>query len=149
MRNKWLGVLVMGALSLVLVSVLDVLVAKQALAGLPSLWTSWAVSLAFTGSVAWKTTSSRVAWGYLSLINGLLSFVIMVATAVLPATSAPYEPGSDWLRSVDLAPPVVARLREAIASAYFAIAVIILGLIFLGAAYLLLHLWDDSKRHAH
>lgn len=150
MRSRWLAVFVMGAMSFVLVSVLDVLVAKEALAGLPSLWVSWAVSLALTGFVAWKATSGRMAWGVLSLINGAISFAIVLANAALPAlASAPYEPGSDWLRSVDLIPPIVARLREAIASGYFAIAVLVAGLIYLAVAYLLLHLSDDSKRHAH
>lgn len=148
MRSKWLGVLVMGAMSLVLVSVLNVLVAKDAVAGLPTMWVSWAVGLALTGFVAWKATSSRGAWGFLSLINGGISFAIVSAYAVLPAASAPYEPGSDWLRSVDLTPPIAARLREAMAAGYFAIVVIIAGLIFLAAAYALLHSGDGSSRHA-
>lgn len=150
MKRKWVGVLVMGAMSLALVSMLDVLVTKQTLAGLPSLWVSWCVSLALTGFVAWESRSVQRTWGLLSLINGGISFAVVVADAVSPASaSAPYEPGSDWLRSVDFTPPIVARLREAIASGYFAIAMMIAGMMFVAAAYLLWHLWDNSTRHAH
>ena len=149
MRSKWPSVFVMGAMSLVLMSVLDVLVAQEAVVGLPSLWVSWAVDLALTGFVAWKATSSRMSWGFLSLINAVISFAIVSVNAVLPAASAPYEPGNDWLRSIDLTPPIAARLREAMAAGYFAIVVIIAGLIFVAAAYSLLHSGDDSSRHAH
>lgn len=150
MKSKWLSVFVMGATSLALVSMLDVLVAEQTLVGLPSLWVSWCVSLVLTGFVAWRSTSVPHTWGFLSLINGGMSFAIVLADSVLPASaSAPYEPGSDWLRSVDFTPPIAARLREALASGYFAIAVIIAGMMFLAAAYLLWQLWDDSTRHAH
>jgi len=150
MNSKWFGVLVMGTISLALASLLDVLVAEHALVGFPSLWLSWCVSLAVTGYVAWHAASVRQTWGILSLINGAMSFAVAIANAILPASAAAlYEPGSDWLRSVDFTPPIAARLREAIASGYFAIAVIIAGLMFLVAAYLLWHLWDDKTRHAH
>lgn len=150
MKSKWLGVLVMGSMSLALVSMLDVLVVKQTLAGLPSLWVSWCVSLVLTGFVAWRSQSVWSAWGLLSLINGSMSFAIVFAYAIAPVSAlAPYEPGSDWLGSVDLTPPIASRLREALASGYFAIAVIMAGMTFLAAAYFLLHLRDDSSRHAH
>jgi hypothetical protein len=149
MKSKWPGIFIMGAMSLALMSLIDVLVAKQTLAGLPSLWVSWCVSLALTGFVAWKAVSVRHTWGLLSLVNGGLSFAVVLANAVLPASaSAPYEPGSDWLRSIDFTPPIAARLREALAAGYFAIAMIVAGMMFVAAAYLLWHLWDDSTRHA-
>ncbi len=50
---------------------------------------------------------------------------------------------------VDFTPPIAARLREAIASAYFALALIVVGMVFLAAAYLLWHQWDESTCHAH
>lgn len=150
MNHKWLGVLVMGALSLVLASLVAALFARHTLAGIPALWVSWAASLAVTGFVARRATSGRTAWALLSLINGSISIALVLANAVLPASAAaPYEPGSDWLRSVDLTPPIAARLREAMASGYFAIGVLTAGIILLAAAYLLLHRSDGSSRHAH
>ncbi len=150
MSNKWLSALVMGSISLALTTMLALLVVTQTPVVAPVLWASWLASVMLTGWVAWRTSSGRNAWGFLSFINGGISLAILFVNATLPASaSAPYEPGGDWLRSVDLTPPVVARLREAMASGYFAIAVIVAGILFLAAAYLLLHRWDGSSRHAH
>ena len=149
MRGKGLSVLIMGAASLVLFSMIPLITVRQSYAGPLSLWISCLISLVMTGIVAWRARTPQRAWGHLALINGAASFAVVLANAVLAASaSAPYEPGSDWLRSVDLTPPIVARLREALASAYFAIAVIIAGIIFFATAYFLLHLSDDPTHHA-
>ncbi len=150
MTSKWPCVLIMGSLSLGLASLLDVLVAGPTLAGLPSLWVSWFASLLLTALVAWRASSARSSWAFLSAINGVMSFAVAIADAVRPASaSAAYQPGSDWYGSVDFTPPIAARLREAIASGYFAIAVIIAGMIFVAVAYLLRQHWTHPRRHAH
>lgn len=150
MTSKALSVLMMGSVSLILISVLAFVTFGQSHPGPLWLWTSWLVSLALTAAIVWQAKTSRSAWGYLSLIGGIISFVVLLAIIFVPVSaSAPYEPGVDWLRAVDLTPPIVARLGEAIASAYFAITIIIAGMIFLFIAYLLLHLPGGPKRHAH
>jgi hypothetical protein len=150
MKSKWPCILVMGSLSLVLASLLDVLVMRQSLAGLPSLWVSWLASLVLTALIAWRAPSPRSSWALFSAVNGVLSFAVALAYAVRPAAAgARYEPGSDWLSTVDFTPPIAARLREALASGYFAIGVALAGIIFIAAAYLLHQHWDGPQRHAH
>lgn len=151
MASRAFSALIMGFISLILFSVLAFVTFGQSHPGPLWLWGSWAVSLSTTAAVVYLTRTPRTAWGYLSLIGGVISFVILVTILFVPTSaSAPYEPGADWLRNVDLTPPIAARLREAVASAYFAITVIIAALILFSAAYLLLHHWPGgTRRHAH
>lgn len=150
MKSKWPCVLIMGSISLALASLLDILIARETVAGLPSLWVSWIASLLLTALVAWRSASVRGTWAFLSFINGAMSVAIALADAARPAAaSAAYEPGSDWLRAVDFTPPIAARLREAVASGYFGIGVGIAAAIFLAIAYLLRHRSHGSSRHAH
>lgn len=150
MANKMLSLLVMGSLSLILFTMLSFATIGQSYPGPVWLWTGWVASLALTAFVLWQAETPRSAWGYLSLIGGIISFVLVLIILFIPiSASAPYEPGADWLRTIDFTPPIVARLREALASAYFAIAVLVLGAILFSAAYLLLHFRGPPRRHAH
>lgn len=149
MANKMLSLLVMGSISLILFTMLSFATIGQSYPGPVWLWTGWAASLGLTALVLRQAESPRSVWGYLSLIGVIISFVLILVIVFIPVSaSAPYEPGADWLRTIDFTPPIVARLREALASAYFAIAVLILGAILLTAAYLLLH-FRRPQRHAH
>jgi len=151
MTGKIFGMVIMGALTLVLFSILAFVTFGQSHPGPLWLWSSWVVSLTLTVVVVWQAKTSRTTWGYLSLVGGVVSFVVFLAILFVPVSaSAPYEPGADWLRTVDLTPPIAARLREALASAYFAIGVIVAGAILLGIAYVLLfHQRGGPRRHAH
>lgn len=150
MNSRSSGVLVMGFVSLILFSILTFITVGQSHPGPVWIGTAWLVSLAMTAIVAWRVKTSRSTWGYLSLIGGAISFAIILAMLFVPVSaSAPYEPGANRLRTVDFTPPLVARLREALASAYFAMGIIIAGLILLSIAYLLLHRPGDPRRHAH
>ena len=150
MANKILSLLVMGSLSLVLFTMLSFATIGRTYPGPVWLWTGWLASLALTAFVLWQAETPRSAWGYLSLIGGVISFALVLVIIFIPVSaSAPYEPGADWLRTIYLTPPIVARLREALASAYFAIAILVLGAILLAAAYLLLHFRGPPRRHAH
>ena len=149
MASKMLSLLVMGSVSLILFTMLSFATIGQAYPGPVWLWTGWVASLALTAFVLWQTETTRSAWGYLSLIGAIVSFVLVLVILFVPVSaSAPYEPGADWLRTIDLTPPIAARLREALASAYFAIAVLVLGAILASAAYLLLR-FRGPRRHAH
>lgn len=146
MANKMISLLVMGSLSLILFTMLSFATIGQTYPGPVWLWTGWLASLASTAFVLWQAETPRSAWGYLSLIGGIISFVLVLIILFVPiSASAPYEPGADWLRTIDFTPPIVARLR----SAYFAIAVLVLGAVLLSAAYLLLHFRGPPRRHAH
>ena len=148
MTSRTISALFMGSISLILFTVLAFITFGQSHPGSLWLWVSWIVSLASTAAVLSLTTTARGAWGYLSLIGGVISLVVMLSILLIPVSaSAPYQPGADWLQNLDLAPPVDARLREAIASAYFGIAIIIGGMILLSAAYLLLHHLPHHTRH--
>jgi len=152
MTSKLLSVAIMGILSLALFSILAFVTFGQSRPGSLWLWSSWLVSLILTAAVAWQARTSRATWGYLSLVGGIVSIVVLLALLFAPVSaSAPYEPGADWLRTIDLAPSIAARLREAMASAYFAIAVIVAGAILLSIAYFLLHQSDGPgpRRHAN
>jgi len=150
MTSKAISALIMGSISLVLFSILAFVTFGQSHPGPLWLWSSWIVSLALTAFVIWQARTSRSTWGYLSLIGGIISVVVLLAILFVPVSaSAPYEPGAEWMQAIDLTPPIVARLREAVASAYFAIAIIIAGMILLSIAYLLLHLPGAPRRHAH
>jgi len=140
MASKMFGALVMGSISLFLITALTYVTMGQLPYG--PLWISigWIVSLLLTASILVQAQTPRSAFGYFSLIGGVMSFVLFLAIMFVPVSaSAPYDPGADWLRTVDLTPPMAARLWEAMLSGYFAIVVIILGLVLLSAAYMLLH----------
>lgn len=150
MSGKASGVLIMGGISLILFSILAFVSFGQSHPGPVWLWTAWIVSLAVTAIVVWQVKTSRSAWGYLSLIGAVISFAIILAMLFVPVSaSAPYQPGADWLRTVDFTPPIVARLREALASAYFALSVIFAGAVLLSIAYLLLHRRGGPGGHIH
>ena len=150
MANKMLSLLVMGSLSLILFTMLSFATIGQSYPGPVWQWTGWVASLALSAFVLWQVETPRRAWGYLSLIGGIISFVLALVVLFVPiSASAPYEPGADWLQTVDLTPPMVARLREALASAYFAIAILVLGAILFSVAYLLLQFRGPPHRHAH
>jgi NADH:ubiquinone oxidoreductase subunit 6 (subunit J) len=139
MASKTFGVLVMGSISLFLFTALTYVALGQSRLG--PLWIAigWAVSVLLTATVLWQAETPRSAWGYFSLFGGLISFVLFLVIVFVPVSaSAPYDPGADWLRTVDLTPPMAAKLREAMLSGYFALAVIILGIVLLSAAYVLL-----------
>ena len=150
MASKAFSLLIMGSASLILFSILAFVTFGQSHPGSAWLWASWIVSLSSTIAVVWRASTARSSWGYLSLIGGILSLAVLLAILFVPiSASAPYEPGADWLPNVDLTPPIFARLREAIATAYFAMGVIITGMILFSFAYLLLHLPGKPRRHAH
>jgi len=150
MANKMLSLLVMGSLSLILFTMLSFATIGRTYPGPVWLWTGWVASLALTAFVLWQAETPRRVWGYQSLIAGVVSFALVLVILFIPVSaSAPYERGADWLQTVDLTPPIVSRLREALASAYFALAVIVLGAILLSASYLLLHFRQPPRRHAH
>ena len=150
MASKMLSLLVMGSISLILFTMLSFATIGRTYPGPVWLWTGWVASLALTAFVLWQAETPRSTWGYLSLIAGIISFVLVLVILFIPhSASAPYEPSADWLRTIDFTPPIVARLREALASAYFAIAVVFLGAILVSAAYLLLHFRGPPHRHAH
>ena len=150
MAHKMLSLLVMGSISLILFTMLSFATIGQAYPGSVWLWIGCAASLALTAFVLWQAETPRSAWGYLSLIAGIVSFVLMLVIIFIPVSaSAPFEPEVDWLRTIDFTPPIVIWLREALGSAYVAIAVVILGALLLTVAYLLLYIQDSPKRHAH
>jgi hypothetical protein len=148
MANKMLSLSVMGSLSLILFTMLSFATIGQSYPGPVWLWTGWVASLALTAFVLWQAETLRSACGYLSLIGGVISFVLVLVILFVPVSaSAPYEPGADWLRTIDLTPPIVVGLRVALTSAYFATTVVVLGAILLSAAYLLLHFRGPPRRH--
>jgi len=150
MASKTIGLLIMGSISLILFTALSFATLGQIQPGPVWLWTGWAVSLLLTAAVLWGARTPRSTWGYLSLVGGVISLVLLLVIIFTPiSASAPYEPGADWLRAIDFTPSIAARLREALASAYFAIALIVLGVILFLAAYLLLRFRGPPKRHAH
>ena len=149
MTNKMVSLLVMGSLSLILFTMLSFATLGQTYSGPVWLWTGWVASLALTAFVLWEAETARSAWGHLSLVSGVISFVLALVILFVPVSaSAPYERGSDWMQGIDFTPPMVARLREALASAYFGIAIFVLGAILLSAAYILLHFRGPPERHA-
>jgi hypothetical protein len=150
MANKMLSLLMMGSLSLILFTMLSFATIGRSYPGPVWLLTGWVASLALTTFVLWQAETPRSAWGYLSLIGGVISFVLVLVILFVPVSaSAPYEPGADWLRTIDLTPPIVVGLRVALTSAYFATIVVVLGAILLSAAYLLLHFRGPPRRHMH
>ena len=150
MASKTLGLLIMGFVSLFLFTVLSFATIGQFHPGPAWLWMSWIVSLALTAGVLWQAQTARSVWGYLSLIGGVLSLALFFVIVFVPVSaSAPYEPHADWLQGIDLTPAIAPRLREALASAYFAIALIVLGAILFWAAYALLSFRGPPRRHMH
>ena len=150
MANRLLSLVMMGTLSLVLFTVLSFVALGQSQPGAVWLWGGWIVSLTLTAVVVWQAKTARRAWGWLSVVTGVVSFVLLLAIVFVPiSASHPYEPEANWLHTVDLTPPIATRLREALASAYFAIAIIVAGVILLSVAYVLLHASNEPKRHMH
>jgi hypothetical protein len=150
MANRMLSLFVLGSISLILFTMLSFATIGRTYPGPVWQWTGWGASLILTAFVLRQAESPRNAWGYLSLIGAIASFVLALVILFVPvAASAPYEPGADWLRTIDLTPPIVARLREALASAYFAIALLVLGAILLSAAFFLLRFRGPPHQHAH
>ena len=146
-NHKGLALLVMGGVSFTLVTCLDVLIAGSEPPSLGLVVASWTIDLALLVAIATLATSDRACLGITSLVNGAISAVAILLKLALPASAAaPYEPGGESVERLDLTVPVTARLHEALASAYFSIGVIIAGMIFFAAAYLLLHR-DDSAHH--
>ena len=144
-----LSLLVLGMLSLTLTTCLDVLIAGGEAPSLGFLVASWTIDVMLLVAIATLAQSDRACLGLASLINGGISVAAILAKLILPASAAaPYEVGGEPIESLDLTLPVAARLHEALASAYFSISVIIAGMIFFAAAYLLLHR-DDGAPHPH
>lgn len=140
MAKKLFSIAVMGVVSLFLFSILAFVTFGQSHPGSAWLWSSWIASLTLTAAVVWHARTARATLGYMSLLGGVVSVVILFAFLFVPVSaSAPYQPGTDWLRTVDPSAPIDARLREAIASGYFAIAAIIAAAILLSFGYVLLH----------
>jgi hypothetical protein len=150
MANKMLSLLVMGSISLILFTMLSFATIGQAYPGPVWLWTGWLGSLALTAYVLSQAETPRRSWGYLSLVAGVISFLLVLVILFVPVSaSAPYEPEADWLRTLDFTPTIVVRIREALAFAYFTVAVLVLGAILLLAAYFLLHFRGPLQRRAH
>lgn len=140
MANKVLNLLAMSSISLVLFTALSFATIGRFHPGPLWLWTSWLVSLGLTVFILRYTEDARRAWGYSSLAGGVLSLALILVITFIPVSaSAPYEPGAEWLQGVDFTPPIVARLREALASAYFGVALLVLAAILFSSGYLLLH----------
>lgn len=147
MKPRGQVLLVMGPLSVVLVSLFVLRALGGTPAALPSIIVGWIVAIGAMIAASHAQTL-RGAWAGTSLFNGTVSIATVLTSLVVPAlAAAEYEPGADWMRNIDLAPPATARLREAIASAYFSIALIIAGMIFFAVAYFVFHRADGSKRH--
>lgn len=147
MASKMLGLLIMGSLSLVLFTALSFATIGQSQPGPVWLWSGWAASLFLTAIVGWRAKTSRSAWVRLSLIGAVICIVLVLVVIFVPiSASAPYEPEADWLRRIDFTLPIVARLREALASAYFGIAIVVLGAILLSVSYLLSRFGGPPKR---
>lgn len=150
MADKMLSLLAMGTILLILFTILSFATIGQTYPGPIWLGTGWVGSLALTAFVLWQAETPRSAWGYLSLIGGIVSFALALVILFVPVSaSAPYEPGADWMQAIDLTQPIEARLREALASAYLAIAIIVMGAVLLSLAFLLLHFRGPPRPQAH
>lgn len=148
MANKILSLLVMGSISLVLFTMLSFATIGRTYPGPVWQWSGWVASLALTMLVLWQAETPRIAWGYQSLIAGIVSFVLFLVILFIPVSaSAPYEPGADWLRTVNLTPPIISEIRVALASGYFGITMFIVGAVLVSSAYLLLHFRSPPRRH--
>lgn len=97
-----------------------------------------------------RAPDARSALAGLALANGVLSLAGAALPLILPALAgAAYQSQSDWLSGLDLTPPAIRWLRVALASGYFALALLLAGLAFLAAAYLLFRGGPGRQRHAH
>ena len=146
MRYTLLAFVVMNGLAIVLVSGLDI-----ALTGAPG-WAllvgSWLLVVAVNLMAAWGAPTARRVWMKLLLVEGVIGTVVAAAVFAMPALAASFEPGADW-HSLDLSPPLAARLREAMLSGYFALAMIVIVTVLFAIAYFLSGQDPEHRRHAH
>ena len=146
MRHKILAFVVMNGVAIILASALDLVL--TATPGWALLASSWLVVVAINLIAAWPMPTPRLAWMKLSVATGAIGAVVAAAVFVMPVLAASFEPGADW-HSLDLTPPIAARLREAMISGYFAFVLIAVVAVLFGIAYLLSHKDPRDRRHAH
>ena len=150
MANKMSSLLVMGSISLILFTMLSFATIGQSYPGPVWLWNGLGGERGFDGvrATAGRNSAQRLSLPTIDRRHHQLcactgdSLRSRFGIGTLSAQA-------DWLRTIDFTPPIVARLREALASAYFAIGVFVLGAILFTAAYLLLHFRGPQQRHAH
>jgi hypothetical protein len=139
MLHRILSVMVMGTICLVLFTMLSFLIVGQLSGRSVWLWSSWSVVLAVTLVIVWFAATPRNAWGYMSLLGGIIALMVFLVGLFVPVSaSTPYEPEADWLRSIDFTPPINRGIRMALASGYFTISVCALGLVLLVVGYFVL-----------
>ena len=146
MRHKILAFVVMSGVAILLASALDI-----ALTGTPGwalLICSWLVVVAVNLMAVWRMPTARRVWMKLLLVQGVIGTVVTAAAFAMPALAASFEPGADW-HSLDLSPPLAARLREAMLSGYFALAMIVIVTVLFAIAYFLSDQDPEHRRHAH
>ncbi len=146
MRHKILPFVVMTGVAIILATALDI--GLTATPGWPLLVCSWVIVVTINLIAAWSTPTSRLAWMKLSIATGAIGAIVAAAVFVMPVLAASFEPGVDW-HSLDLTPPIAARLREALMSGYFALAMIAVVAVLFGIAYLLSHKDPEHQSHAH
>jgi hypothetical protein len=148
MKHKLLGSLVMGGLLLALSGALFALTLGRSAPDIAVPSMVWFAAFAVIVVVAlWVLTPRRV-WGVFSAINGGMCWAVAFAGSVqsLPEW-APYHEGTPS-SGVDLALPVAAMLRAALASGYFGIAAVVVGIVLMLAAGWLLS-GHDGVKHSH
>lgn len=96
-----------------------------------------------------RARDMRAASAGLALANGVLSLSGAASPLIFPVLAgAAYQPQGDWLSGVDLTPPAIRWLRLALASGYVTLALLVAGLAFFTAAYVLFRR-GHGRRHAH
>jgi hypothetical protein len=148
MRHRLLSALVMGGLLLALSGTLFALTLGRSAPDIDIPWMVWFATFAVIVVVAsWALTRRRV-WGFFSAINGGMCWAVAFAGSVqsLPEW-APYREGTP-ASGVDLALPIAAMLRAALASGYLGIVAVAIGIVLMLAAGWLLS-GHDGVKHSH
>lgn len=134
MRNRLVGVLVMGGLLLALSGIVFALTLGRSAQEFTVPGIVWFAVFVVIVIVAWRALTPRRTWGLFSALNGGMCWVLAYAVSIpsLPEW-APYREGSP-AGGVDLALPIAAALRAALASGYLGIAAAVTGILLLTAA---------------
>ena len=146
MQHKILALVVMSGVAILLASALDIV--QTGTPGWALLICSWLVVVAINLMAAWHMPTARLAWMKLILVEGVIGAVVAATAFAMPALAASFEPGADW-HSLDLSPPLAARLRESMMSGYFALAMIVIAAALFAIAYFLSDKDSKHGRHAH
>lgn len=146
MRHKLVALAVMNGVAIILASALDIVVTGAP--GWALLTASWLVVVTINLIAAWSARTARLAWMKLAVVEGALGALVAAVAFAVPVLAASFEPGVDW-QSLHLAPPLAARLREAMLSGYFAIAMILIVALLFALAYFLSPRDPKRRRPAH